>query len=86
MEWQTGLDSRKEFYSDILLDNPPFDRSVEKIFTIKNAYDKIIKQVNKKGASKLKIIQFIPPLMWSHAEYAVLLIKKNLLLSRKKQR
>jgi len=32
----------------------------------------------RKGTSKLKIIQFKPPLMWSQAEYAkALLIKKT---------
>ena len=77
MEWQTGLDAKKEFHPEILLDNLPYDRIVEEIFNMKNSYNRIRKEVNGKIVFKLKSIHFAQPLMWAHAEYAkALLIKK----------
>jgi len=78
MEWETGLDTQKEFFPDILLDNLSYDKIVEEIINMKNSYDKIRNQIHQDSMSRTPCIQFAVPLMWSHAEYArALLVKKR---------
>jgi len=71
-EWKTGIDFRKEFYKDILLDDVDFNKILEEANNMHRSYDECIKKrlvkTNKKTGGGY--IQFASPLMWSHVEYA----------------
>jgi hypothetical protein len=73
LEWETGLDAKKEFHPDILIPNISYDFIVEELFFMKKAYDKIRKDIAK---DKTNVIHFAVPLMWSHVEYASALIAR----------
>ena len=67
MEWEVGLDAKKEFHPDILIPNLSYDFIVEELFFIKKSYDQIRIAIDKE---KKTVIHFAIPLMWSHVEYA----------------
>jgi GH15 family glucan-1,4-alpha-glucosidase len=73
LEWEVGLDAKKEFHSDILIPNLSYDFIVEELFFMKKSYDKIRKEI---AEDKKEVIQFAVPLMWSHVEYARALIAR----------
>jgi GH15 family glucan-1,4-alpha-glucosidase len=71
-EWNTGLDFHKEFSEEILLDDIPFDRIVEELNHMKQAYQRAARTMNK----GLTCVRFVTPLMWSHVEYILALFSK----------
>jgi len=73
LEWEAGLDARKEFHQDILIPNLSYDLIVDELFFMKKTYDKIRKEL---AENNKEIILFAVPLMWSHAEYASALIDR----------
>lgn len=73
LEWEVGLDARKEFHPEILIPNLSYDFIVEELFFMKKSYDKIRKDIYE---GKKTVIQFAIPLMWSHVEYANALIAR----------
>jgi GH15 family glucan-1,4-alpha-glucosidase len=73
LEWEAGLDAKKEFHPEILIPNLSYDFIVEELFFMKKAYDKIRKDIAK---NEKNVIQFAVPLMWSHVEYASALIAR----------
>ncbi|MDY6969624.1 MAG: hypothetical protein SVR08_13345, partial [Spirochaetota bacterium] len=74
LEWETGKDFEKEFSPDILTEGLPYDRIVEELNHMKNAYD-LIKNMSK-DIENNSYITFATPLMWSHVEYAIALMLK----------
>lgn len=74
LEWEVGLDAKKEFHPDILVPNLSYDFIVDELFFMKKSYDKIRKEISEE---KKTVIQFAVPLMWSHVEYASALIVKH---------
>jgi hypothetical protein len=73
LEWEVGLDAKKEFHPDILIPNLSYDFIVEELFFIKKSYDQIRIAIDKE---KKTVIHFDIPLMWSHVEYARALIAR----------
>jgi len=73
LEWESGLDVRKEFHAEILIPNLSYDLIADEIFFMKKSYDKIREDIAKNNKD---IIQFATPLMWSHIEYASALIAR----------
>ncbi|MHC4269935.1 MAG: hypothetical protein ACYSTS_15910 [Planctomycetota bacterium] len=73
LEWEVGLDAKKEFHPDILIPNLSYDFIVEELFFMKKSYDQIRIAIDKE---KKKVIHFAVPLMWSHVEYARALISR----------
>jgi len=73
LEWETGLDVKKEFHPDILIPNLSYDLIAEEIFFMKKSYDKIRTEISENSKN---VIQFAVPLMWSHVEYANALIAR----------
>lgn len=73
LEWEVGLDARKEFHPEILIPNLSYDFIVEELFFMKKSYDKIRRDIYE---GKKTVIQFAIPLMWSHVEYANALIAR----------
>jgi GH15 family glucan-1,4-alpha-glucosidase len=73
LEWEVGLDAKKEFHPDILIPNLSYDFIVEELFFMKKSYDKIRSDIYEE---KKTVIQFAIPLMWSHVEYAKALIAR----------
>lgn len=73
LEWEVGLDAKKEFHPEILIPNLSYDFIVEELFFMKKSYDKIRKEIYEE---KKTVIQFAIPLMWSHVEYANALIAR----------
>lgn len=71
-EWKTGIDFKKEFYKEILLDNVDFDRILEEANNMHRSYETTGSQciIRDDSISEGGYIQFAAPLMWSHAEYA----------------
>ncbi|GJQ58332.1 MAG: hypothetical protein D8M57_05845 [Candidatus Scalindua sp. AMX11] len=82
LEWEVGLDAKKEFHPDILLPNLSYDFIVEELFFMKKSYDKIKEEIAKE---KKTVIQFAVPLMWSHVEYARALIARYVYQSANKK-
>lgn len=71
-EWKTGIDFRKEFYKDILLDDVDFNKILEEANNMHHSYEecrkrRMVRKDKKPGGG---YIQFAVPLMWSHVEYA----------------
>ncbi|HSC34590.1 MAG TPA: hypothetical protein VLG45_04885 [Thermodesulfobacteriota bacterium] len=71
-EWKTGIDFRKEFYKDILLDDVDFNKILEEANNMHRSYEecrkrRMVRKDKKPGGGH---IQFAVPLMWSHVEYA----------------
>ncbi|MHC4266876.1 MAG: hypothetical protein ACYSTS_00285 [Planctomycetota bacterium] len=73
LEWEIGLDAKKEFHPDILIPNLSYDFIVEELFFMKKSYDQIRKEI---AEEKKDVIHFAVPLMWSHVEYAIALIAR----------
>ena len=73
LEWEVGLDAKKEFHPEILIPNLSYDFIVEELFFMKKSYDKIRRDIYE---GKKTVIQFAVPLMWSHVEYANALIAR----------
>jgi hypothetical protein len=73
LEWEVGLDAKKEFHPDILIPDLSYDFIVEELFFMKKSYDQIRKDITD---GKKNIIHFAVPLMWSHVEYASALIAR----------
>ena len=73
LEWEVGLDAKKEFHPEILIPNLSYDFIVEELFFMKKSYDRIRKEI---AEEKKDVIQFAIPLMWSHVEYANALIAR----------
>ncbi len=73
LEWEVGLDAKKEFHPDILIPNLSYDFIVEELFFMKKSYDQIRIAIDKENK---KVIHFAVPLMWSHVEYARALIAR----------
>ena len=73
LEWEVGLDAKKEFHPEILIPNLSYDIIVEELFFMKKSYDKIRRDIYEE---KKTVIQFAIPLMWSHVEYANALIAR----------
>ena len=73
LEWEVGLDAKKEFHPEILIPNLSYDFIVEELFFMKKSYDKIRAESKEE---KKTVIQFAVPLMWSHVEYANALIAR----------
>lgn len=73
LEWEVGLDAKKEFHPEILIPNLSYDFIVEELFFMKKIYDKIRRDIYE---GKKTVIQFAIPLMWSHVEYANALIAR----------
>ncbi len=73
LEWEVGLDAKKEFHPDILIPGLSYDFIVEELFFMKKSYDKIRKDI---ADGKKTVIHFAVPLMWSHVEYAKALIAR----------
>ena len=73
LEWEVGLDAKKEFHPEILIPNLSYDFIVEELFFMKKSYDKIRAEIKEE---KKTVIQFAVPLMWSHVEYANALIAR----------
>jgi len=73
LEWEVGLDAKKEFYHDILIPDLSYDFIVEKLFFMKESYDQIRRDISE---GEKNVIHFAVPLMWSHVEYAKALIAR----------
>jgi len=73
LEWEVGLDAKKEFHPEIVLPNLSYDFIVDELFFMKKSYDKIRNEISEE---KKTVIQFAIPLMWSHVEYAKALIAR----------
>ena len=73
LEWEIGLDARKEFHPDILIPDLSYDFIVEELFFMKKSYDQIRRDITDDGKT---VIHFAVPLMWSHVEYARALIAR----------
>ena len=73
LEWEVGLDAKKEFHPEILIPNLSYDFIVEELFFMKKSYDRIRRDIYEE---KKSVIQFAIPLMWSHVEYANALIAR----------
>ena len=73
LEWEVGLDAKKEFHPEILIPNLSYDSIVDYLFFMKKSYDKIRRDIYEE---KKTVIQFAIPLMWSHVEYANALIAR----------
>ncbi|GAX61382.1 glucoamylase and related glycosyl hydrolase [Candidatus Scalindua japonica] len=73
LEWEVGLDAKKEFHPDIIIPGLSYDFIVEELFFMKKSYDKIRKDI---AEGKKEVILFATPLMWSHVEYAKALIAR----------
>ena len=73
LEWEVGLDAKKEFHPDILIPDLSYDFIVEELFFMKKSYDQIRKDITE---GKKTVIRFAVPLMWSHVEYASALIAR----------
>ena len=73
LEWEVGLDAKKEFHPEILIPNLSYDFIGEELFFMKKSYDKIRRDIYE---GKKTVIQFAVPLMWSHVEYANALIAR----------
>ncbi|MCH7761774.1 hypothetical protein IIA15_10325 [candidate division TA06 bacterium] len=72
-EWNTGLDFKKEFSEEMLIPADPFDRIIEELNHMKQAYQRAARSMNK-GPS---FVRFVTPLMWSHVEYVLALFAKK---------
>ena len=73
LEWEVGLDAKKEFHPDILIPDLSYDFIVEELFFMKKSYDQIRSDITE---GKKDVIHFAVPLMWSHVEYASALIAR----------
>jgi GH15 family glucan-1,4-alpha-glucosidase len=73
LEWEVGLDAKKEFHPDILIPDLSYDFIVEELFFMKKSYDQIRNDI---AEGKKDVIHFAVPLMWSHVEYASALIAR----------
>jgi hypothetical protein len=73
LEWEVGLDAKKEFHPDILIPDLSYDFIVEELFFMKKSYDQIRSDITE---AKKDVIHFAVPLMWSHVEYASALIAR----------
>ncbi len=73
LEWEVGLDAKKEFHPDILVPNLSYDFIVEELFFMKKSYDQIRQDI---ADGEKHVIHFAVPLMWSHVEYASALIAR----------
>jgi len=73
LEWEVGLDAKKEFHPDILIPELSYDFIVEELFFMKKSYDQIKSNITE---DKKDVIHFAVPLMWSHVEYASALIAR----------
>ena len=71
-EWKTGIDFKKEFYKDILLENVDFDRILEEANNMHRSYENTGSRciIRDDTIAEGGYIQFAAPLMWSHVEYA----------------
>ena len=74
LEWNTGLDFKKEFGEETLLPGLPFDRIVEELDVMKNSYERLR---DSGSTDENEVIHFACPLMWSHVEYAMALLEKG---------
>jgi len=69
-EWDTEVDYRKEFDDEVLRD-VPFDRIVQELDHMRQAYDKIAAALEDDD-----VVSFAEPLTWSHAEFLAALLKR----------
>lgn len=72
LEWQTGLDFKKEFDPEVLLPNLPFDLITEELLNMKRAYEEAERIGRNKGYIALGC-----GLMWAHVEYGRALLHKQ---------
>lgn len=70
-EWDTGVDFKKEFDADVLRDIP-FNRVVEELESMREAYDGMAKALESN-----EVIAFAAPLAWCHAEFLTALLKRS---------
>ncbi len=73
LEWEVGLDAKKEFHPSILIPHLSYDFIVEELFFMKKSYDQIRSDI---AEGNTNVIHFAVPLMWSHVEYANALIAR----------
>ncbi len=73
MEWEVGIDAKKEFHPDVLIPDLSYDFIVEELFFMKKSYDQIRQDIVD---GEKHVIPFAVPLMWSHVEYASALITR----------
>lgn len=71
-EWETGVDFRKEFDTEILLPDVGFSRIVEELQHMKTEYERLRQQVMEEHRD---VLRFAVPLMWSHAEFVGALLE-----------
>ena len=74
LEWNTGLEYRKEFNPEALLPDLPFNRIVEELNNMKRTYDGIAQHI-KRGRDEF--IRFAYPLVLSHTEYILALLERE---------
>jgi len=75
IEWDTGLEFKKEFSPEILIPGVPFNRIVEELNNMKNAYQRLANCRAKPGEDG--IIRFACPLLWSHSEYTLAVLERE---------
>ncbi len=80
LEWQTGLDFRKEFEKEILMPDITFDLILEELNNMKRSYDAILNEHSTKPDTPY--IAFAAPLMWSHTEYLKAVLARHNELTR----
>lgn len=75
LEWNTGLDFKKEFNPEILLPNVPFSYIIDELNHMRRTYDEIARLCSENGG--VGYIKFATPLNWSHVEYALALMERG---------